>query len=98
MTYTDNILSEARKIVEEKNLDATIHMNVNGLCAYIILNGERKDFPTPKLAKIYLQNYDLHDSINADRIESGIVSQKTDEVIVKRRGRPKKADNDRSSN
>ena len=94
MTYAENILAEARKIISDKKLNATIEMN--GLSAYLVINGERKDFATPKLAKIYVQNYQNHDTIDSVSIASGIVSQKNDEPAKKRRGRPRKADNDRT--
>jgi len=104
MTYTENILAEATKIIAEKKLNATIGMI--GLSAYLIIDGKRIDFVTPKLAKIYLQDYILHDTINIETNSSAItshmtlaptsgVSQKNDETPKKRRGRPKKADNDR---
>jgi hypothetical protein len=95
MTYNENILNEARRIIAEKKLDATIEMN--GLSAIVTIDKMRKDFVTPKLAKIYLTNYKKHDTIyvEAPILASGIVSQKNDEPLIKRRGRPKKADNDR---
>lgn len=98
MTYTENILAEARRIIAEKKLNATIHMN--GLSAYLIIDGIRKDFVTPKLAKIYIETYIIDDKLKVEEVSpissiSGIVSQKNDETPKKRRGRPKKADNDR---
>lgn len=92
-SYNENIINEARKIISEKNLDATIEMN--GLSAFVIINGERKDFVTPKLAKIFLESCLIGGSIKLDSTASGIVSQKNDETLIKRRGRPKKANNDR---
>jgi hypothetical protein len=99
MTYTENILAEARKIIADKNINATI--NMNGLSAYLIIDGNRIDFVTPKLAKIYVQNYAVSDIVKVEAavpavIASGVVSRKNDETPKKRRGRPKKADNDRT--
>ena len=101
MTYTEQILSDARKIIAEKKLNATISMN--GLGAFLVIDGIRKDFVTPKLAKIYVQNYvpqgiittSSATTVRMDIPASG-VSQKNDETPKKRRGRPKKADNDRT--
>jgi hypothetical protein len=97
MTYNENILAEARKIIADKKLNATIEMN--GLSAFLVIDGKRIDFVTPKLAKIYVQNYVVSDILKVETaypavIESGIVSRKNDETPKKRRGRPKKADND----
>ena len=53
-------------------------------------------FPTTKRAQIFLQNNVYNSSSSANMsIDSSGVSQKNDEpTVIKRRGRPKKADND----
>jgi hypothetical protein len=65
----------------------------------LFIDGKSKGvFPTLKMANKYLQNnvYNLSSS-SILKIESSGVSQKNDETpVVKRRGRPKKADNDRA--
>jgi hypothetical protein len=104
MTYTENILAEATKIIAEKKLNATIGMI--GLSAYLIIDGNRINFTTPKLAKIYLEKYIPTSTVKIETTSSAAtshmeivppsgVSQKNDETPKKRRGRPKKADNDR---
>jgi len=90
MTYTEIILGDINQIIKEKKLNASVGMS--GLAAFLVIDGKRIDFPTPKLAKIYLDNYTKHDNIDVDKLSG--VSQKNDETPKKRRGRPKKADND----
>jgi len=78
---------ETKKIYEE-----TAHVEV-------FIDGVSKGvFTTPKMAQKFIDNYVLL-SKSSDIIKdvSSGVSQKNDEPIaVKRRGRPKKADNDRA--
>ena len=64
----------------------------------VFIDGVSKGvFTTPKMAKIFVDNYVLiSKSSDIIKHESSGVSQKNDEpTVVKRRGRPKKADNDR---
>jgi hypothetical protein len=66
----------------------------------VFIDGASKGvFPTPKMAQKFIDNYVLlSKSSDIIKDESSGVSQKNDEPIaVKRRGRPKKADNDRAS-
>lgn len=64
----------------------------------VFIDGVSKGvFTTPKMAQKFIDNYVLL-SKSSDIIKdvSSGVSQKNDETpIIKRRGRPKKADNDR---
>lgn len=96
MKYNDMILNETKKLIAEKKLNAVI-CDKNGGALLVVDGKELPLFTTIKLAKIYLENYITCDNINIDRNKSGIVSQKNDEALKKRRGRPKKADNDRTA-
>lgn len=94
MDYNEQQFINLEKINVSRGTNATIHRN--GLSVNIIIEGISHKFTTAKLAKIFLENYVISSIIEVDRNASGIVSQNTDEAPKKRRGRPKKADNDRT--
>lgn len=95
--YNQAIIDQAVETIERRRIPATITRN-SGVTwdVSVIISGDRKVFATPKLAKIYLENYVISDTLKVDSYTSGLVGQKNDEEIIKRRGRPKKADNDRT--
>ena len=95
MDYNEKMFDELRKVNVSRETNAVIERD--GLAVKITIAGVCHNFTTAKLAKIYIENYKASDNVIIDRIESGVVSQKTDEVKPKRRGRPKKADNDRTA-
>lgn len=98
MNYNESVLKQVNEVIQNRGLQADIRI-INDISYEVIvtIDGQDKSFTTPKLAKIYLQNYTKRDIIISDDIPtSGLVGQKNDEAPKKRRGRPKKADNDRN--
>lgn len=80
------------EIKNTNNFNAEVELFVDGTSKGL--------FPTKKKAEQFLQK-DVATISNSDTLvieteQSGIVSQKNDEPPVKRRGRPRKADNDRT--
>jgi len=63
----------------------------------VFINSEwRGTFTSPRKAQVFVSQLSNSDIISNETPRSGLVSQKNDEVIKKRRGRPRKADNDRT--
>ena len=56
----------------------------------------RGTFTSPRKAQFFVDGLTNHDIMSNETHRSGLVSQKNDEPLKKRRGRPRKADNDRS--
>lgn len=97
MNYNQEVFNQVVETISRHKIPATITRNNSATWdVSVVIGGECKSFITPKLAKIYLENYVVSDTIGVDSHTSGLVGQKNDEVILKRRGRPKKADNDRT--
>lgn len=94
MTYTERVIDELKRLIIDRRMNVSVEMD--GLSVVLSINGNKKYFTTPKLAKIYLETCVPSNTVIVDSSASGIVSQKNDETLKKRRGRPKKADNDRA--
>lgn len=92
MDYNEKIFKELEAVNVSRETKAKIERNV--LAVKLTIGDTCHNFTTAKLAKIFLENYLISDNLKVDRIASGIVSQNNDEAPVKRRGIPKKADND----
>jgi hypothetical protein len=64
---------------------------------HVYINSEwRGTFTSLRKAQFFVDSLSNRDIVSSETAHSGLVSQKTDEVKHKRRGRPKKADNDRT--
>lgn len=93
MDYYNSMLTKLIKAASSKGFD----VKTNDEDQSVILSGKGNEayFTTIKKAIFYLDESDKSDNLVVED-DAGVVNQKTDEVTVKRRGRPRKVDNDRS--
>lgn len=62
----------------------------------LFIDGEWKGtFMSQRKAQVFVEGLSKSDRVVDETTRPGLVSQKNDEVKKKRRGRPRKADNDR---
>lgn len=78
-------------------MDVQFKTSTESSLTHVLIDGEwRGTFTSQRKAQFYVDSLTIGDKIVNETTHSGLVSQKNDEVKPKRRGRPRKADNDRS--